>query len=156
MDTGSIKIGAFDREVLNCPECGKPVSVRWSAGELYSCCEISTRSREAWNNYAVNTAKAKQYTEIEPKIVKHSNVETCVQSELSSFLMANSQPLQIGLKVCINERSIYFTDYQGTTLVIVGINWDRHHSRLNLTLGDDMNDVGSDGWRPEEVSPVFI
>lgn len=74
--------------------------------------------------------------------------------ELQIFASVHGIPLTVGLKVTIDPRNEYANEWQGEFLV-TGISWDIHSKRISVTIAEDWNDGGSDGWGPEDLHPAL-
>jgi len=72
--------------------------------------------------------------------------------ELDSFEQENGFPLKLGMRVTIHKSNPYAQDWLGYFLVL-GIQWDHRKRQLNITLGENLDDPGTDGWKVKDLVP---
>ena len=73
--------------------------------------------------------------------------------ELEIFQLVQGAALTIGSKVKVDRFSTFASEWQGEYLVL-GICWDRDTDRFNITIGDDWDDPGCDGWTADDLRLV--
>jgi hypothetical protein len=55
----------------------------------------------------------------------------------------------------VSPENDYASDWP-ETYVITGLNWDPKSRRINITIADNFEDGGSDGWTPDDLIPVNL
>ena len=73
--------------------------------------------------------------------------------ELEIFEIVQGGGLAIGSKVKVDRCSLHANECPDVYIVL-GISWDRDRSCFNMTIGDDWDDPGSDGWTADEIRLV--
>lgn len=152
---GSIKIGAFDREVFNCPVCKKEVDVKRNGREVYECCGIEATTREKWNEYCENIMKAHKYDRLTECADKQALNSAPLREVLDFFESMYGCRLYVGMNVKVSSSCSYYEDYQGITLIVVGIEWKHQEQSISLTLGEELDGFVHDGWRLSDIIPVY-
>jgi hypothetical protein len=74
---------------------------------------------------------------------------------LEFFSFVHNKPLQLGTLVKVSPENDYASDWP-ETYVITGLNWDPKSRRINITIADNFEDGGSDGWTPDDLIPVNL
>jgi hypothetical protein len=72
---------------------------------------------------------------------------------LEFFSFVHNKPLRLGTLVKVAPDNEYASDWPGTYL-ITGLNWDPQRHKINITIADDVDDGGADGWDPDDLIPV--
>ncbi|WP_323946944.1 hypothetical protein [Aeromonas hydrophila] len=72
---------------------------------------------------------------------------------LDDFTSTHGVPLLLGTKVTVDKSYEYASEWTGE-YVVLGIKWDQIFSKVNVTIGDHLNDPGCDGWEPTDLNPV--
>jgi len=67
------------------------------------------------------------------------------------WLKANGTPLTLGLKVTISESSAYYGDYRGIHRYITGLVIERDGASVNISIGEYMGQLESDGWNIHDI-----
>ncbi|MFQ2238140.1 hypothetical protein ACK32R_20855 [Aeromonas dhakensis] len=73
---------------------------------------------------------------------------------LDDFTSTHGVQLQLGMKVTVDKSYEYAWEWSGE-YVVLGIKWDRTFSKVNITIGEHLNDSGCDGWEPTDLNPAL-
>jgi len=79
-------------------------------------------------------------------------------NDLERFEAVHGKPLYVGMSVTVDPSNQYASEWQGQ-FVVLGIQFQQSRHKLlpggfNITIGDDWNDSGCDGWKPDDLRPA--
>jgi len=73
--------------------------------------------------------------------------------ELKMFVFVHGRPLEVGMMVKVDSSHEYAGDWP-EEYIVTGINWDNCRQIINVTIADNWEDGGADGWSPEDLNPA--
>lgn len=91
-------------------------------------------------------------TELLKVVNTSSRVVTDVQ-QLMQFSLLHNKDLCIGMKVTVDPANAFVSEWGGE-FIVLGIEYSKQYQCINVTIGDDWNCGGTDGWKPEDLIPV--
>ena len=62
--------------------------------------------------------------------------------------------LKLGMKVEVNDSSVYYQDWKGIVSEVSGVEYKNGTNIVDITLRENQEDGGSDGWTAEELTEI--
>jgi hypothetical protein len=73
-----------------------------------------------------------------------------IANDLNRFQAIHGAPLRIGSRVTIDPSNEYASEWEGEFLVL-GMNWDNRRWVVDICIGEDWKDGGTDGWTVDDL-----